>query len=68
MSCCEFHDRLDKKLHVHAHGGNVCGSPATKIAEVPGNMGVWNIVPDEDGQPVVKAHYCCFECPTLLSK
>lgn len=65
MACCDFHDRLDKKLHTHAYTGKVCGSPAVKIAEVPGNPGVWNPVADEDGQPITKPEFCCFECPTL---
>lgn len=64
-ACCEFHDRLDKKLHVHAYTGRTCGSLATKIADVPGNPGVKNVVPDEKGDPIQEPEYCCFKCPTL---
>jgi hypothetical protein len=68
MGCCEFHDRLDKKLHTHAYGGKICGSLATRIAPVPNNPGVMNIQPDDDGNIVQKSEFCCFECPTLKAK
>lgn len=71
-ACCDAHDRLDKKLHVHAYTAMACGSPSVKIAEVPGNPGVMNPVPNPEpdadgrvGMPIFEPAYCCNKCPTL---
>jgi hypothetical protein len=70
MPCCEYHDRLDKKLHVHEFTGMLCGSHAVVVATPPGeqNIHVKNPVADPvTGEVLTKPHYCCFDCQTLIA-
>lgn len=66
MPCCEFHDRLDKKLTVHEYLSKECGS--IKATRDAGSMG--HPVDPATGKFIVdgQPEYCCFSCPNLIEK
>lgn len=67
-ACCKDHNRLDRKIHVLGYvGGKECGSVNHEVAEVKGNPGVYDVVVDDEGQPIkTKPMYCCMECPSYV--
>lgn len=63
MACCDFHNRLDRKLSTAEYVGIACGSVK---ADNDAGANIHERHPDT-GEFIVegKPEFCCFECPVL---